>query len=559
MAVARAEREAEAEAKRAKKATAQPEAPRSVLSAVPSMTISASVTLAPIPEAVNEPSLLDRLISTPVNEFGKGAAQQTMGKAATPVQSAPTRKAPPSASEPGSKGPTIDPESREILRYISQDFVLINGQGAGVAYHIESGDMLSQKFFVKFCSKHYGDLTVTDANGKEERQPSGAIWWNWNDPLQRVARRLVMEPTSRPEHEGDPTVFNLWYERKKSMCPPDMNATHEDIKPLTDHLMYIADGDTVVVMFFLNWLATLYQKPEIKIPSAILMYSKFGGVGKSMLHKLLAAVFGKCMVGSCSGRALTKTFDDVTEHKRLLMINEVTKSEKADGYEHFKNMISEEQTSFEGKGKAARDIVNITHYIVTTNNKDALPLMQNDRRIAVFMCNAAPMPDSYYRNLHKWMEGPGPAQVAGMLAQWDLRGFDPYAPVPQTDATRALQEAARGDLHELVKELVEDGQAPFDRDIIVIDTAAIQLNTLFPAMKYPANRTSLAKVLKTICGCDKPDQLRVAGSSSPVRVYLVRNAQVWRAATPEQRRNHLDTGMRMFSVQSNDGEVASHD
>ncbi|MFP3380771.1 hypothetical protein SB767_31085, partial [Bacillus sp. SIMBA_069] len=90
----------------------------------------------------------------------------------------------------------------------------------------------------------------------------------------------------------------LWHQRKKTMVPPKLDATLEDIKPLTDHLMYLADGDEVVVMYFLNWLATLHQRPEIKIPSAILFYSKLGGVGKSMLHKLLAAVFGPCMVGT---------------------------------------------------------------------------------------------------------------------------------------------------------------------------------------------------------------------------------------------------------------------
>ncbi|WP_143516213.1 primase-helicase family protein [Pseudomonas sp. B10(2017)] len=458
----------------------------------------------------------------------------------------------------------IDAESREILRYISQDFVMLTANGEQRAYHIESGDIFGQKGFIKYCSKHYGEITIIQGDGKEERAASGAIWWNWEDPLQRVARRVVMEPTSKPEHEGNPEMFNLWYERKKTMCPPNLNATPESIEIFVKHLLYLADDDEVVVMYFLNWLATLYQTPEIKIPSAFLFYSKLGGVGKSMLFKLLAQVFGPIMVGTCSGRALTKSFDDVTEHKRLLFINEMARSEKADGYENFKNMISEEQVSFEGKGRAAKDIVNITHYIVTTNNKDALPLMQSDRRIAVFMCNATPKPDAYYIRLRAWMENEGPSLVAGVLAQWKFPAdWNPYAPVPQTAAARAMQDAAQGELYGVVKELIDQRREPFDKDIIVVGEAATKLNNMGLALTKPANITSLGKVLKVLCG--EPEPLRIlkreTGKSMPLNVYLIRNAEQWKAASAEQRMNHLDTGVHLFPVQdqSDDSEAANHE
>lgn len=433
----------------------------------------------------------------------------------------------------------IDAESREILRYISQDFVMLTAGSREMAYHIDSGDLIGQKGFIKYCSKHYGDLIVILDDGKEERAASGAIWWTWEDPMQRVARRLVMEPTSKTEAEDNPEVFNLWHQRKKTMCPPNLDATVEDIAPLLDHLMYISDGDQVVVMYFLNWLATLYQTPEIKIPSGILMYSKFGGVGKSMLFKLLAQVFGPCMVGSCSGRALTKSFDDVTEHKRLLIINEMARSEKADGYENFKNMISEEQTSFEGKGRAAKDIRNITHYIVTTNNLGALPLMQGDRRIAVFMCNAERRPDAYYEALHKWMDGPGPALLAGVLAQWQFpANWNPHAPVPQTEAALAMQREARGNLTVLIEDLIAERRPPFDRDFGRVMDLNMQLNTLYANSLLRGialnNRTLphslgvVGAVTRTIFYADKE------GNRTSSRVTIWRDHAKWMNATGQE-------------------------
>ena len=439
----------------------------------------------------------------------------------------------------------IDTESREILRYISQDFVMLTSGSREMAYHIDSGDLIGQKGFVKYCAKHYGDLVITLDDGKEERASAGAIWWSWDDPMQRVARRLVMEPTSKSEAEDNPEVFNLWHVRKKTMVPPKLDATIDDIAPLLDHLMYISDGDQTVVMFFLNWLATLYKTPEVKIPSGILMYSKFGGVGKSMLFKLLAKVFGPCMVGSCSGRALTKPFDDVTEHKRLLMINEMARSEKADGYENFKNMISEEQVSFEGKGRAAKDIKNITHYIVTTNNLGALPLMQGDRRIAVFMCNTERRPDAYYEALHRWLDGPGPALVAGVLANWQFpANWNPHAPVPQTEAAKAMQKEARGNLTVLIEELIQEGRPPFDRDFGRVMDLNVQLNTLYAnslLRGISMNNRTLPQSLEIIGAKQRViHHANAEGKAVTSRVWIWRDLHKWMN----------ESGQTMFDIMS---------
>lgn len=542
-----AKKAAAAERKAAKKAAAQQAAtdPAPLLNVEPAKTTTATITSSATLSAVvaaNEPAQ-----AKPV----QAAARPT------PVQSAPA----PSADS--GKGLHIDTESREILRYISQDYVLLGALGKEVAYHIESGDVLNQKFFAKFCSKHYGDVTIITADGKEERQSSGAVWWTWNDPMQRVARRLVMEPTSKSEEEDNPEVFNLWHERRKSMAVPNLDATIESIKPFIDHLMYLADGDQVVVMFFMNWLATLYQRPEIKIPSAILLYSKIGGVGKSMLWGLLAAVFAKSMVGNCSGRALTKSFDDVTEHKRLLVINEVARSEKADGYENFKNMISEEQTSFEGKGRAAKDIRNITHFIVTTNNLDALPLMQGDRRIAVFMCNAAPKSDDYYRELGAWMDGPGPSLLAGVLANWVFPvGWNPRAPVPQTAAARAMQDAAQGESFGLIKELIEEKRPPFDKDFVEVVPATKAFNTEYASvLKRPVTKDAMADALQAICGDKRRCRIRMPGAKDDTNpwLYFIRDSEFWRSRSPLDRGEYLTTGKRAFPVRNQSGEVANHE
>ncbi|MBP2083526.1 MULTISPECIES: primase-helicase family protein [Pseudomonas] len=465
----------------------------------------------------------------------------------------------PRTMEVEAKRNGISPDSWPLLEEVSRQFVMLTAGKAFCAYERDTGIEHSEAGFSQLVRKRLGHLTVVDDEGKEQQGQLGKVWWYGDFHHKRVVTSVVMEPTELSavdDAERSPNKLNRWHALKATMATPTQSAALEDIQILLDHLMYLSDGDQVGVLYFLNWLAQLYQTPGIKIPSAVLMYSEFGGVGKSMLYTLLSRVFGSPMVACCKGRDLQKGFDDVVEHKRLVFVNEMARSDKADNYENFKSNVSEPEAAFEGKGRAARHIRNITHFIVTTNHKDALPLMKGDRRICVLMCTAARKPDAYYQKLIPWMENEGPALLAGVLVQWQFpAGWDPYAPVPQTKAARTLQDVAQGELKTLVSAMVEAHEAPFDKDLIKVVDACRMLNaTHKDVLARPANLTTLGSVLKDLVG--EPISLRV-GTAPPAYFYCLRNAEQWKAASPAQRHDHCHTGKRIFPVQPD--EVASNE
>jgi hypothetical protein len=468
-------------------------------------------------------------------------------------------------------GQKFDRESFEILKYISEDFVMLTGSGLPVAYHIASGDVMGKESFIQYCDLHYRDVLILMPPDKDgtpvdpQRVSAGAIWWNWKNDMRRRVRRIVMEPTSKSVADDNPEVFNRWHVLKHTMAIPDGTSTAADIAILANHLMYLAGGDTAGVTFFLCWLAQLFQTPEIKMPTAICMYSKNGRVGKNLMQRLLTRVFGQPLVAGCTGKMLQRNFDDAIEHKRLVFINEMVRSEKADGYEHFKSQVSEEFIQFEGKGRASKEIRNIAHFVVTTNHEDALPLMENDGRICVLRCLAERQSDEYYRELVEWIDGPGAGALAQILATWRFpTGWDAYAPVPQTAAAKAMQRASRDELECLLAELVEAGSEPCAKDIVTVDELCAKLNTLYGAsLRRPANRTSVGKALQAIGAeyCEKriegPD-----GKAPNRKFYVLRNAEQWAKATPKQRGDHLNTGARLFAVQPDDyptTEVSDHE
>ena len=436
----------------------------------------------------------------------------------------------------------IDNESKEILRYISEDFVMLVKAGSCVAYHVESGDELGKDGFKQYCSKHYGDIILIDEKDGQQTQTraaAGDIWWAWNDPLRRVVRRVVMEPTSLPENDDNPEVFNRWHQLKETMAEPNHAATVDDVGILLRHLLYISDNDTIGVAYFLNWLAWMYMHPDDKIPTAILFYSKMGRVGKSILHRLLRQVFGPAMVGTCTGSAINKQFDDVVEHKRIVFINEMARSDKVDGYERFKNMISEDLVSFEGKGRAAKEIRNVAHYIITTNHNDALPLMEKDGRVLVLRCTADRQPDGYYKTLVEWIDGPGPGALANVLLNWTFpKGWDAFAPVPQTAATTIMQRESRGALVLFIEELIEERRPPFDKDIGRVLDVNMQMETLYGvSMKgMRLNNRTLPQALERAGAINMPVSCYTDkdGKSSTTRSWCWRNQEKWQVASGQE-------------------------
>ncbi|NVN63358.1 hypothetical protein FGL97_08990 [Pseudomonas putida] len=463
------------------------------------------------------------------------------------------------------KGGNLDSESRALLLQISRDFVTLTGVGAPMAYRIETGRSLGKDSFVQFCDRHYGDVLFLDESGTEvDRVSAGLVWWGWKDPSRRVVDAIVMEPTNTPEADGNPEIYNRWYVLKRTMEEPNYSATMEDAAPFTNHLMQISDGDHVGVMYFLNWLAQLYQYPDTKIPVAVLMYSQFPGVGKNLVQRLLSKVFGKPLVAGVSGKRFQSNFMDAIEHRRLVFINELARSEKQDGYEDFKTQISEEDTQFEGKGRAAREIRNIAHYIVTTNNIDCLPLMRGDRRIAVLMTVNPPLAEDYYKGFVKWIDGPGAGIVANLLRTWQFPAdWNPYGHAPQTIAAMTMQNAAQSTLFIKLEELRQSRTAPFDRDAITADDIAIALAGFASLWDCKVSSPAVGKALAKMSGLIlwKGKVKRRDRPEAVTQVYLqTADDKWWCDRSPVERGTCLETGRNLFPVQKQpDNEVADHE
>lgn len=435
----------------------------------------------------------------------------------------------------------FDAESKFVIAKLCNDFVYFAGRGP---YYTPHGAFMTKEGFEQFVGQHYGILNYTrlvkdpktgTETEVEDTIPAATWWLNTRPAEKRVVSELVFEPGV----QSPPEKFNTWDKLKHEMCEANPNANVSDVAILVEHLMFISGGETQAVIWILNWLAHLYQFPHVKIPSFIVFHSDFGGVGKSILKHLFAPVFGRSMVRSMSGHHLHEAFTDAIFGGRLVFVEEVAFENKRTTYEKFKDLVSEPQFTHNPKGRMAFQAMNTMHFIVCTNRKDALPLMKEDRRALVVSCSDRPKPQAYYKELGAWIKGPGPALLAGVLKNWDLREFEPDARPPSTAAAQQMYDETIPALDAYVCELIEERQPPFEKDFGFPAPLTTRLAVVHEASiaGMGLNSRSLARALRS-AGAQRKS-MRVSGDGDPQYVWIWRNIDRWLVETPAAREAHL--------------------
>lgn len=551
MAEVRAAQKAEAERKAAKKAAAQPEAvTRTVLTAEPSKSVSATITLAP--PAANE--LAGKI------QFGKDIAQpQTVGDASGLLASMKQAQEAPAQQSTAAILPfpdekvmaaAIRAEAEALYGRISKRYIKFSGDGPPKVFNIDTGEFMSKESFIEFLkdSPEYGTVDI----GTEDRPKVVSCaepWFNWAMDHKFTADRIVMEPTNLSreeelqqwEHTPNHRTYNRWHDLIRGRVQPDLTATKESIAPLLEHLHMLSGQEPLAVEHFMCQMAQIYRFPQHKLRTANFWYSRCNYVGKSMLIDLFRPVFGGSpLVDECDGASLGDKFTALLKDALIRMFNEVPIMDAA-RYDATKTLVSEKTRKSEGKGKDAVPVKNFVNLILTSNNLQALPLAMGDPRFNVFRYDGERMPDEYYKALGAWIAGPGPALFAGVLANWvfpaDWDVVSGGRLAPQTEAAKAMQREARGDLVNFLDGLIAGRIAPFDKPIGRPAFIVEQLGQLFTT-----NCRSMKVTSRTVA-----DALRKLGAS-PIgsgtaakdNALCWRNQDKWAAVRLKDWKAYLD-------------------
>jgi len=341
-------------------------------------------------------------------------------------------------------GPTyeieVDPVQLAVARL--NDEVCFVRKGSFIA-EVDNGNILSVNQFEK---GNYANRVVWTMGEHPKRIYIAKEWKESN------VRRTVAEVGYSP---GDDIYFKEDGVEKFNMWRDDgVGAVEGNVHPWLD-LIENNIPDPELRHWIISWFAYGIQNPGVKILSCIFIYGD-PGVGKNRLLDPFRAIYGRNCI-FISNDELESKFNASYAAKQFVVANELMRTRESSKINRIlKVLITEPKLPFHAKGKDPVDIYNHINFVAISNDTDAMPIDEKDRRMCVIkMENIKDHTDDriYWRAFDEWLKGGGPSALRWYLESYDVGEFDPAAYPPETAYKEEVREEGRTALEQFCHEL----------------------------------------------------------------------------------------------------------
>ncbi len=269
--------------------------------------------------------------------------------------------------------------------------------------------------------------------------------------------RIIIDKKSKDNIQK---IFNR-YEIIKTKTEGNINK--KVVKLFEDHIKFLTTSD-YEFKAVLNFLSYIVQNPGKKLPYALLIISKYEGIGKSILELLYKNIFttfsGKCYVDSVANEQLTKGWTHYLVDKLICFVHELAQKEKYSSMNRFKNLITEPTVEIDAKFSRQYTIKNTTNFIMFSNNADALKISPKDRRLLVIYNDKKPQKSNYYKRLVK-IFNENFSDIYRHQLKRNLSKFDPFERHQITIGKKQLIEQSENELDLFLADALNSHQGPF--------------------------------------------------------------------------------------------------
>ena len=300
-----------------------------------------------------------------------------------------------------------------------------------------------------------------------------------------------------------------------------------ECKKIMEHIAYILPDDDAR-KYLLDCFASLLQNPDKKIRSVFLITGG-QGVGKSTIRVILEKMLGLANVGVINSGAWNETFNAQMTNLHVAVVEELVTSDQMQSYNIFKPLISDDM--FPVNQKHSPIYYGRTPYwwMAFSNHTKPILLEEDDRRFYVINTPAVKQTPQYYMDLYEAMDGEIPAFMHDLM-QRDISDFKPDAPPPKTPDKLELIKQSYTPTRAILEELIDVGNAPFDKDILSLVDIRNHLEFRYGLKPRALGDRNLGNTLKKLEGIPL-GVIRVGKAKHSV--WAIRNAaEKWKDATP---------------------------
>lgn len=324
---------------------------------------------------------------------------------------------------------------REAVMQMNETHALARVKGRTFIL-MEEPDELGNPSYILSAEKDfnlfYRNVTVSlpkmTRSGVTYEQKSVAPIWLAH-PERRTVTRIVFKP-SGGETSAEYNVFKGWGVKPAAYDPENPTRGCAKIIDLCQRLFGRGPhGDWAMA-----WLADLFQNPEEKPGTALVLRSKEGAGKGTLMNAVLGPILMNAYVHIGNRKHLTSNFNSILQGTLLFFVDEAIWAGDKEGEGALKYLITEPTLMIEGKGKDAFAIANLARVVFASNEKWVVPVGPHGRRFHVVDCDEEMAQNTrYFDAIRAEANNGGREAFFSYLMNFDTSKFDLRNP-PVTDA-----------------------------------------------------------------------------------------------------------------------------
>lgn len=406
-------------------------------------------------------------------------------------------------------------------------------QNPGLVLRLESSQRMSPTDFTShaFVNRTYKVPDPEDPEHKFLQKPIAPAWLKWPHRFELKQ----MEFTPGDAKITDSLGYNTWpgwgVEPKKG-----------DITPWKNLLDLLFGDDKEARTWFERWLAIPIQQPGAKMYSAVIMWGRRTGTGKSLVGYSMRKIYGKTFA-EINETQLNDPRMAWAENKCFVMGDDVAGHEQRKMADRIKAMITQETMTIDVKYVPQFTVVDHVNYYFTSNHPDAFYVEDDDRRFFIHQVTCEPAAKEFYTAYRKWLDGDGAAALMYHLQHLDIGEMTPQDRAPATVAKEAMIEDGKGELGLWVHRLLTEPDYVLKLDAVMRQGdlwASQDLVGVYDPTKQRVTTTAMTRELKRAGVPLAYKGMQVSTSRGHLRLFIVRNKEKWLGAKATELVKHYN-------------------
>ena len=341
-----------------------------------------------------------------------------------------------------------------IIDALNKRYFVVNEGGKVSVMEFAHDPALKRRVLARFSFGDFQKLFLNQyhtewSKAGDKDVPTRKTWANWW--LTHKRRRQYPDGvTFDPKGKAPAGFLNLWTGFSVDPAEGDWSLMRNHIRDV------LCNGDPILFEYTMNWLARMFQHPDVPGEVALVFKGK-KGCGKGIFCRWVVKAWGQHGIHISSGNHLVGRFN---AHLRDCVCVFADEAFFAGDRQHegvLKALITETTVIVEGKYKDAVPAPNMTHILMASNDDWVIPASADERRYCVF-----DVPDTkvgkhaYFAAIDAQMEAGGLAAMIHELLHRNLSSFNVRA-VPDNDALAEQKQQSLDVIDKWLLEILERG------------------------------------------------------------------------------------------------------